>query len=292
MGLLGPNVEEVKALREQGDVVGLVRLYGSTKRRDTRQATIAALQSLGEPARQTVLAALDDEELQRTAAATLVEIGTESLADATALLSDEDDGRRAGALYAVYYYARYRDDPAAFDILRRTAARAGSTDVTEAAAGMLQRAETLKAERDRHIDALLEKIALHLQEEAAQPQTTIVRMYSTRRRDRVNAMNELLSMRYACLPRVLERAGEFGDTAVAALLGLALNEIRGGVVPPISGALRTGDKRAKSVFMRTLLCLRHAGVPGADEAIDESGIRVTEGLDRQAAKVYKEWVKR
>ncbi|MBM3146515.1 MAG: hypothetical protein FJ000_01320 [Actinobacteria bacterium] len=291
MALLGPNAAEVQALQEQGDVQGMLRIYGGTKRRDTRGATITALRAMGEPARQTLLETLADEELQRTAAATLVEISAASFDDVTALLESGDPVRRAGALYTAYYYARYRDMPAALALLQTTAAGAEHDDVAAAARAMVEKVEQVDEERTRHIDELLAKISLLLQEESLQPKTTAAKMFSAKRRDRVDAMNSLVAMRYPALHRVLERAGEFGDTAVAALVGLALNEIGSEVIPPIQEALPTADKPAKGVLMKALLCLRQARVDGAAEAVDASGIRITESLDRGAAKVYFTWIK-
>ncbi|GEM_PF-2957834 len=291
MALLGPNAAEVQALQEQGDVLGMLRIYGGTKRRDTREATITALRAMGEPARQTVLEVLADEELQRTAAATLVETSETSYDDVAALLASDDPVRRAGALYAVYYYARYRDMPVALALLQATAAEAQPDDFAAAARGMVEKVRQVGEERTRHIDELLAKISLLLQEESLQPKNTAAKMFSGKRRDRVDAMNSLVAMRYAALHRVLDRAGEFGDTAAAALVGLALNQIGSEVIPPIQHALADADKRAKSVLMKALLCLRQARVDGAAEAIDASGIRITESLDRGAAKVYYTWIK-
>jgi len=291
MGLMGPTPDDVKRLHNDKDVVGMVQLYASTKRRDTRDTIIKGLDHLGEPARETLLDVLGGEELQRTAGAVLVEMGTASFADVAAMLDDEDATRRAGALYTVYYYARYRDLPEAFDLLRQTSARDEPADLVTAAAGMLERVERLKREREELIDELLTKSAMLLQEEYAQPDNVLVKMYSAKRRERIDTMARLVNMRYTALQPVIDRAGEFGDTAVAALLGLALNQIGPAVLPPIAAALPDADKRKRSVLMRTLLCLRHAGVPGSADVIEESGVNVTQGLDRAAARVYKMWVK-
>lgn len=289
MGLLGPNVDNVKELHDQGDIAGLVQLYGSTKRRDVRRAVIPALDHLR--AADTVLGLLSDEEPQRSAAAALAEMDDVRLDRVVELADSTDASQRTGALYAVYYYARYRDLPEALEALDRIAAGQGQADVAEAASAMADKVRSVNEERRRHIEELLAKIALLLQEEAMQPKTTTAKMFSAKRRDRVDAMNSLIMMRWAALHRVIERAGEFGDAPVGALLGLGVNEIGAPVVTAVAEALPTADKRGKSALMRALLCLRQARIPGAAEAIEHSGIHVSDSLDRQAAKVFLTWVK-
>jgi len=291
MALMGPGPDKVKELHDNNDVVGMVKLYGTTKRRDTSETIIRGLNHLGEPARLTVLDILGGEELQRTAGAVLVEMGTESLDDVQTMLDDEDEVRRAGALYTVYYYARYRDVPEALTLLKETAAREEPADLAQAAAGMAERVERLKAEREAHIDELLTKSALLLQEESSQPDNVLMKMYSSKRRERVDTMAQLVNLRYTAVRPVIDRAGDYGDTAVAALLGLALNQIGPAVIPPIQAALHEAEKRKKSVLVRALICMQHGGVPGAAEAVEDSGVNVSPGLDRAAARVYKLWVK-
>lgn len=291
MALTGPGPKEVKELHNSNDVVGMVKMYGATKRRDTSETIIKGLNHLGEPARLTVLDILGGEELQRTAGAVLTEMGTESFDDVKAMLDDEDAVRRAGALYTVYYYARYRDLPEALALLKETAAREEPADLAQAAAGMVERVELLRKERDTQIEELLTKTALLVQEESTQPDNVLMKMYSSKRRQRVDTMMQIVNLRYTAVRPIIDRAGEYGDTAVAALLGLALNQIGPGAIAPIVQALPDADKRKRSVLMRALLCMQHAGIPGAREAVEDSGINVTTGLDRAAARVYKMWVK-
>jgi len=90
---------------------------------------------------------------------------------------------------------------------------------------------------------------------------------------------------------VIAVAPEFGEAAIGVLLALGLTELGGGVVPPIAESLRSGDRRRRSLMLTTLICLRHAQIPGAAEALERDGVAITETMDRRAANVYRRWVR-
>ena len=78
---------------------------------------------------------------------------------------------------------------------------------------------------------------------------------------------------------------------MGAFLALALDELRGGVVPLIEESLRSEDRHTRDVLLTTLICLRRASVPGAAEALERDGVEITGAMDRRAARFYTTWVR-
>lgn len=287
----GPNEAEIAAMRDDGDVAGLIEAYGATKRRDRRRAILAALAELGDGGRSTLLDLLGDEHSLRGAGAVLVELGEETFPAVAEQLESDEGTRRRGALHTVYLYARYRDLPAAHELLRAVAAGGGAPDLTEPAAGMSDTVERLTRARNEEIDENLEHIRASVDREKIDRGGVVSRMYSTVHSRRMEARAAIVGLRYAGVRHVIAAAPEFGEAAVGVLLALGLTELGGGVVPLIAESLRSGDRRRRSLLLTALICLRHARVPGAGEALERDGATITEAMDRRAATVYKRWVR-
>lgn len=286
-----PTGPEIATMRDEGDVAGLVAAYAGTKRRDRRRAILAALDALGAGGRDSILALLGDEERQRDAGAVLVELGEESFSDLAGQLGSDDDVRRRGALHAVYLYARYRDLPAAHELLRAVATDGSYPDLAEPAARMADSVETLTRLRNEEIDRLLAKIKASIQRDQVDRGSTVMRMYASIHSGRIEARAKIAALRYAGVRHMIAVAPEYGEAIVGPILALGLEEIRGGVVPIIEESLGTPVKRTRSLLLTTLICLRRARVPGAAEALERSGVAITESMDRRASLVYKRWVR-
>jgi len=291
MGPFGSRDGEIKTLRENGDVASLLSAYAGTKRRDRRRAIIQALSEMGEAAEHALLDMLGDQQLQREAAAVLVELGEGNFPVVATQLRDHDEARRRGALLAVYYYARYRDLPAAHELLAAVAAGDGTADLAEPAAAMSQRVERLTAARNEEIDRQLGRIKASLERDNMDRGNIAFRMYSPIHSGRMEALKALVALRYAGARHVIAVAPEAGEASMGVLLGLGLDELGGGVVPLIAEELRTGDRRTRGFMLTTLLCLRRARVPGAAEALEQDGVKITESMDRRAAMFYRQWVR-
>jgi hypothetical protein len=286
-----PTGPEIATMRDEGDVAGLVAAYAGTKRRDKRRASLAALVGLGAVGRDAVVALLGDEERQRDAGAVLVELGEETFSDLAAQLGSDEEVRRRGVLHTVYLYARYRDLPAAHEVLRAVATDGRYPDLAEPAARMADSVETLTRLRNEEIDRLLAKIKASIQREQADRGSTVMRMYASVHSGRIEARARIAAMRYAGVRHMIAVAPEYGEAIVGPLLALGLEEIRGGLVPIIEESLGTRVKRTRSLLLTTLICLRRARVPGAAEALERRGVTVTEAMDRRAALIYKRWVR-
>jgi hypothetical protein len=287
----GSTGTEIAAMRDRGDVAGLVAACVGTKRRDRRRAILAALAALGTDGRNAVLALLGDEDRQRDAGAVLVELGEDTFPDVAEQLGSDDEVRRRGALHAVYLYARYRDLPAAHELLRTVATDGSHPDLTKPAARMADSVQTLTRIRNEEIDRLLAKIKASIERDQADRGSTVLRMYASIHSGRIEARAKIASMRYAGVRHMIAVAPEYGEAVVGPLLALGLEEIGGGVVPILDEALGTDVRRTRSVLLTTLICLRRACVPGAAEALERHGVTVTEQMDRRAAFVYKRWVR-
>jgi len=285
----GPSAQEVVAYREAGDVAALVVALGDTRRRDIRAAVVQALVRV--EAGPTLLDMLADEQLQRSAGAALVELGEESFPAIAAQLESDDERRRKGALHTVYLYARYRDMPAAQELLQAVAAGSGAPDLAEPASLMAAKVETIKPARNEEIDRHLERIRASIERDQIDGGSTVMRMYSTVHSGRMESLKCIMGLRYAAARHVIAVSPDVGEPAVGALLGLGIEELRGGVVPLIAEGLHTGDHRRRNYMLLTLICLRRARVPGAAEALERDGVTVTESMDRRAAHIYKKWVR-
>src|SRR5659263_751531 len=68
-----PSGDKIAALRDAGDVTGLIEAFEATKRRDKRRATRVAVEALGDGGRTALMDLLGDEHWQRSAGAVLVE---------------------------------------------------------------------------------------------------------------------------------------------------------------------------------------------------------------------------
>lgn len=291
MGKRVPSQDDIASLRDAGDVAGLTQLYADAKRRDLRRPILAALAALGEDSRAALLGLLGDDGLQRKAGAVLVELGEDSFPEVAGQLDAEDGVRRRGALYAVYLYARYRDLPAAHELLRTLAADTSRPDLAEPAAEMSAQVERLTRTRNDEIDKQLARIRESLTRMQLDRGSTIMRMYSTVHSGRTEARAKISAMRYAGVRHVISMGPEYGEAIVGPLLALGLEEIGGGVVPLIEQALPKTDKRTRGLLVATLVCLRRARVSGAAEALERGDITVTEATDRRAAMIYSKWVR-
>jgi hypothetical protein len=287
----GPSEAQIAAMRVESDVAGLVEAYESTKRRDRRRAILAALAKLGDNSRTTLLHLLGDGRWQRGAGAVLVELGEETFLAVAEQLESDEGTRRRGALHTVYLYARYRDLPAAHELLRAVAAGKGAPDLAEPADRMSDTVERLTRARNEKIDENLERIRASVDREKIDRGGVVSRMYSTVHSRRMEARAAIVGLRHAGVRHVIAVAPEFGEAAVGVLLALGLTELGGGVVPPIAESLRSGDRRRRGLLLTTLICLRHARVPGAAEALERDGATITEAMDRRAATLYKRWVR-
>jgi len=78
----------------------------------------------------------------------------------------------------VYLYARYRDLPAAHELLRALAAGEEAPDLAEPAARMAARVEQLGAARNEEIDRQLARITASIDREKIDGGSVIIRMYS------------------------------------------------------------------------------------------------------------------
>ena len=234
---------------------------------------------------------LGDEDLQRKAGAVLVELGEATFTDVAGQLDADDDVRRRGALYTVYLYARYRDLPAAHELLRAVASDASRPDIAGPAATMSEQVDELTRTRNEEIDRQLSRISASLTRMQLDRGSTIMRMYSTVHSGRTEARAKISAMRYAGVRHVISVAPEYGEAIVGPLLALGLEELGGGVVPLIEEALPSADKRTRNLLVVTLICLRRARVKGAAEALDRSGVTETEAMDRRAANIYAKWVR-
>jgi hypothetical protein len=286
-----PSQSEITTLRDAGDVAGLMELYAAAKRRDLRRPVLGALVALGDEGRATLLGLLGDEDLQRKAGAVLVELGEDSFSEVAAQLDSDDAVRRRGALYTVYLYARYRDLPAAHDLLRTVAADTSRADLAGPATEMSAQVERLTSTRNDEIDRQLARISASLTRMQQDRGSTIMRMYSTVHSGRTEARAKISAMRYAGVRHVISKTSEYGEAVVGPLLALALEELGGGIVPLIEEALPTADKRTRGMLIATLICLRRARIPGAADALERSGVPVTEAMDRRAASIYAKWVR-
>ena len=151
--------------------------------------------------------------------------------------------------------------------------------------------ERLTRARNEKIDENLERIRASVDRERIDRGGVVSRMYSTVHSRRMEARAAIVGLRYAGVRHVIAVAPEFGEAAVGVLLALGLTELGGGVVPPIAESLRSGDRRRRGLLLTTLICLRHARVSGAAEALERDGVTITEAMDRRAATVYKRWVR-
>jgi hypothetical protein len=291
MSKRGSTGSEIASMRDEGDVAGLVAGYAATKRRDKRRAILAALAALGTSGRDALLALMGDQERQREAGAVLVELGEESFPELAGQLDSDDDVRRRGALHTVYLYARYRDLPAAHELLRSVATDGRYPDLAQPAGRMADSVETLTLTRNEEIDRLLAKLQASIQRDQADRGSTVMRMYASIHSGRIEARAKIASMRYAGVRHMIAVAPEYGEAIVGPLLALGLEEIGGGVVPILEESLNTDVKRTRSLLLTTLICLRRARVPGAAEALERNGVTVTEAMDRRAAFIYKHWVR-
>jgi hypothetical protein len=285
----GQRLRDIEELRLAGDVAGLLDRFETTKKPRDRQIVVKALKSLEDKVQAAAFEMLGDEASQRTAAAALVELGEGDVEQVQALLGADDPVLRRGALQTLYFYARYRGVPTAYESLRKESE--SSSELAGSALSMLERAEAAAKARNKEIDRQLAEIARAQEHEDKYARSMVLRIYASKRGDQFTALQKIVNMRFAGLRRLIEVAPEVGDPAVVALLALALHQIDGDVVPPVAEALRHGDKRTKTIMLRTLLCLRRAGIAGAAQALEESGVRPTETADRRAAEVYKKWVR-
>ena len=286
-----PSGDEIAAMRDAGDVTGLIEAYGSTKRWDKRRMIRGALSSLGEDARTTMLDLLGDERWQRGAGAALVDVTEDAFPAVEEQLGSDDQLRRQGALHAVYLYARYRDLPAAHELLRAVAAGEMASDLAEPAALMADKVEQMGRLRNEEIDRQLARIKASIEREKLDGGNTVSRMFSTVHRARMEARQTVTGMRYAGVRHVIDVAPEFGETAVGVLLALGIEELRGDVVPIIEESLGSGDRRRRGLLLTTLICLSRARVPGAAEALERDGVEITVAMDRRAAGIYTKWVR-
>ncbi len=286
-----PSQSDITSLHDAGDVAGLTQLYAAATRRDVRRPILAALADLGQNGRESLLTCLGDESLQRKAGAVLVELGEATFTDVAGQLDADDDVRRRGALYTVYLYARYRDLPAAHELLRVVASDASRPDLAGPAAAMSEQVEQLTRTRNEEIDRQLSRISASLTRMQLDRGSTIMRMYSTVHSGRTEARAKISAMRYAGVRHVISVASEYGEAVVGPLLALGLEELGGGVIPPIEEALPSADKGTRSLLVVTLICLRRARVKGAAEALERSGVTETEEMDRRAANIYAKWVR-
>lgn len=291
MGKRVPSQGEIERLREAGDTAGLLQLYADATRRSGRRPVLAALAAQGDEAQASLLGMLGDEHLQRKAGAVLVELGEGCFAEVAAQLDADDALRRRGALHAVYLYARYRDLPAAHELLRDVAADPSRGDLAGPAARMSEHVEQLTRTRNDEIDQQLSRIRASLTRMQLDRGSTIMRMYSSVHSGRTEARAKISAMRYAGVRHVISVAPEYGEAIVGPLLALALEELGGGIVPLLEEALSTADKRTRSLLVVTLICLRRARIPGADDALERNGVTVSEAMDRRAATIYAKWVR-
>lgn len=284
-----PSGDKIAALRDAGDVTGLIEAFEATKRRDKRRATRVAVEALGDGGRTALMDLLGDEHWQRSAGAVLVELGEETFPAIATQLESDEELRRRGALHAVYLYARYRDLPAAHELLRAVAAGEEAPDLAEPATRMAERVEQLGRLRNEEIDRQLARMKASTERDDGG--STFMRMYSRVHRERMEARLSINSMRFAGVRHVIEVAPQFGGVAVAALLSLGMEELRGDVVPIIEESLRSDDRRRRSLLLSALICLRRARVPGAAEALERDGVDITLEMDRRAARIYTRWVR-
>jgi hypothetical protein len=251
---------------------------------------MTALVALGETGRDRLLDLLGDEQWQDRAGGALVELGEDVFPVVAALLDSDDELRRRGALQTVYLYARYRDLPAAHELLRAVAASPEHADLADAAARMSAKVDQLAELRNAEIDRSLDRIGMSMDRDKRDRGSVALRMYLKVHHSRMEAVRALVGMRYAALRHVVAAAPQVGDAAVAAILALSINELGGGVVPAVAEGLQA-DRRTRGLMIAALLCLRRARIPGAAEALDEAGIKVTESMDRRAAHLYRQWVR-
>jgi hypothetical protein len=286
-----PRPETVQALRDAGDVTGLLRAYGATRRRDLRAAICAAVASLGDDGRARLLDLLGEESWQSSAGGMLVELDEDVFAEVRSQLDSPEETRRRGALHAVYLYARYRDLPAAHELLGRVAAGDAHAGLGEPAGRMREKVARLAAVRNAEIDRQLERITASLDREQRDGESTVSRMFSAVHRGRMEARITITAMRFAAVRHLIAVVPDYGEAAVGTLLALGIDELHGGVVPMIAGSLRDGDVRRRTFLLMTLVCMRRANVPGARQALEADGAAISEGLERQAAAIYRRWVR-
>jgi hypothetical protein len=286
-----PSDAQIAAMRADGDVPGLLRAYAGTQRRDKRKLILQALDEQCRRGRDQLLDLLGDEELRQTAGAALVELGEDLFPAVAAQLDDNDGPHRRGSLHTVYLYARYRDMPAAQALLGQVAAGERCPDLAEAAAAMAAKVDQLSAVRNQEIDKNLGLIKRSIDREKVDGGSVVARLYSSVHARRMEGMQKITAMRYASVRHVVAVLPDYDEAAVGVLLALGLQEIGAGVVPMIEESLRSGDKRRRGLLISTLLCLQHARVPGAAEALERDGVKVTENMERRAAQHYRRWVK-
>jgi hypothetical protein len=286
-----PSQDAIVAMKDACDVTGLIEAYGSTKRWNTRQAIRQAVSSLGQAAEVTMLDLLGDERWQRRAGAMLVDVTEDAFPAVVGQLGADDQLRREGALHTVYLYARYRDLPAARELLRAAAAGEEAPDLAGPAAQMAARVEQLRASRNEEIDGQLARIQASIDREKVDGGSIIIRMYSRVHRERMEARLTLVGMRFAGVRHIIEVAPQFGEAAVVALLSLGIQELRGDIVPIIEESLGCDDQRRRSLLLTTLICLQRARIPGAADALERDGVEITGPMDRKAARIYTKLVK-
>ena len=179
-----PSEAEIAAMGDAGDVLGLIAVSESTKRRDKRRFVRAALANArrGRPGHPPGL--LGDEQWQRSAGALLVELGEETLPVIAAQLGSDDELRRRGALHAVYLYARYRDLPAAHELLRAVAAGKAAPGLAEPATRMAEKVARLGRIRNEEIDRQLARIKASTRAGRTEGSSVVSRMYSSVHRGR------------------------------------------------------------------------------------------------------------
>ena len=286
-----PRTDPVGALRDAGDVPGLLDAYRSTRRRDTKARLRAAVASLGETGRARLLDLLADEQYQQSAGGMLVELGEDHFDDVIGLLVATNDARRRGALNAVYLYARYRDLPAAHSTLEHAAGGEYGPDLAQPAKRMGERVEELAAIRDAEIDKQLERIKASLSRELADGGSTVSKIFSTVHHARMEARLTITGMRWAAVRHLIAVCPQYGEAAIGSLLSLGMEELHGGIVPIIESYLDDGDTKRRTRLLTTLVCLRRANVDGAAEALERTGAPVSDKLDRSAARIYTRWVR-
>ncbi len=263
----------------------------STKRRDTQARLRAAVASLGDSGRDTLLDLLGDDGLQRSAGAMLVELGEDLFERVEAQLAADDEVRRRGALHAVYLYWRYRELPAAHALLVRTEEGGFGPDLAPAAAAMREKVAEVLALRHAEIDRQLDRIKASLQREMADGGSTVSKIFSTVHHARMEARLTITGMRWAAVRHLIAVSPECGEAAIGSLLSLAMQELHGDIVPIIEESLDRGDRRLRNRMLTTLVCLRRAEVDGAEEALVRDGAEITDKLDRTAARIYTRWVR-
>jgi hypothetical protein len=286
-----PRTDPVGALRDAGDVPGMLELYRSTKRRDVQARLRAAVASLGDTGRDALLGLLGDDDLQRSAGGMLVELGEDHFGLVEALLSADDNVCRRGAWHTVYLYARYRELPAAHALLVRAEAGEFGEDLAPAAAAMREKVAEVLDLRHAEIDRQLDRIKASLQREMADGGSTVSKIFSTVHHARMEARLTITGMRWAAVRHLIAVSPDYGEAAIGSLLSLAMQELHGGIVPIIEEYLDETDRRLRRRMLTTLVCMRRAKVEGAAEALERDGAEITDKLDRTAARIYTRWVR-